>query len=388
MKRSILLWIALGIGSTLFGRSALSVSGYVKDMLGFYRLETPIHIGSSTFQSTAYNLVHQRFNLTFFPDRPVRLEAGIRNRWMTGPMVKDLQGYAQQMERDNGWMDLSATPVNGTNGFLNTSIDRLYLDADWGHLNLRLGRQRINWGMTLVWNPNDLFNAYSYFDFDYEERPGSDALRATIYLSATTSIDAAFKKDHWGKTTLAARFLTNLGNTDWQFLAGQCADDNVVGGGFSGSVEGCSLRGEASWFFPRKGNTGPSSLSATIESDYTLPNQFYLHAAYLYNSNHRDSTAVSLLQPGVELSAKRLSLGKHELFAQCAYPVSPLLNAGMAGMWNPTDGSSYLSPSATLSLSNNLELLLTAQILLGQPYSEYGSMGRVYAGFGRIKWNF
>ena len=34
------------------------------------------------------------------------------------------------------------------------------------------GRQRINWGQTFVWNVNDVFNAYSYFDFDYKERPG------------------------------------------------------------------------------------------------------------------------------------------------------------------------------------------------------------------------
>ena len=35
--------------------------------------------------------------------------------------------------------------------------------------------------MNLVWNPNDLFNAFSFVDFDYEERPGSDALRIQKY---------------------------------------------------------------------------------------------------------------------------------------------------------------------------------------------------------------
>ncbi|MCG8318265.1 MAG: hypothetical protein MI921_02070 [Cytophagales bacterium] len=39
-----------------------------------------------------------------------------------------------------------------------------------------IGKHRINWGKSYVWNPNDVFNAYSFFDFDYEERRGTDAL--------------------------------------------------------------------------------------------------------------------------------------------------------------------------------------------------------------------
>ena len=49
-------------------------------------------------------------------------------------------------------------------------------------MGLRIGRQRINWGVNLAWNPNDLFNAYSLIDFDYQERPGSDAIRFQYYM--------------------------------------------------------------------------------------------------------------------------------------------------------------------------------------------------------------
>ena len=53
--------------------------------------------------------------------------------------------------------------------FLHTMLDRAWIDYTRGKLQLRLGRQRINWGTNLVWNPNDVFNTFSYFDFDYEE---------------------------------------------------------------------------------------------------------------------------------------------------------------------------------------------------------------------------
>lgn len=34
----------------------------------------------------------------------------------------------------------------------------------------------------MAWNPNDWFNTYNYFDFDYEERPGTDAIRVRVYF--------------------------------------------------------------------------------------------------------------------------------------------------------------------------------------------------------------
>ena len=67
--------------------------------------------------------------------------------------------------------------------------------------NFRQGsdRQRINWGQTLVWNPNDIFNAYSYFDFDYIERPGSDAIRLQYYPDYSSAIEMAVKADYENK---------------------------------------------------------------------------------------------------------------------------------------------------------------------------------------------
>jgi len=42
----------------------------------------------------------------------------------------------------------------------------------------------------------------------------------------------------------------------------------------------------------------------------------------------------------------------------------------------------------TVSLMENLELMLTAQVLLGETGSEYGAFGNTYAGFGRLRWSF
>ena len=72
-------------------------------------------------------------------------------------------------------------------------IDRLYLQWNDDSWQFKVGRQRINWGVNLAWNPNDIFNAYSLYDFDYEERPGTDALRFQKFIGYAGGYEIAIK---------------------------------------------------------------------------------------------------------------------------------------------------------------------------------------------------
>lgn len=379
-----MIWLC---GLSVSGQ-ALRLSGYLKDMQGFYYLENPVNLGDHSLEWTTYNLVHQRFNLNWQPTEALRFEVGMRNRLMSGPLLDEASHYAATFEQDNGWMDLSWNLATKRGWFLNTSLDRLYVDYTWRHVQIRMGRQRINWGVSLVWNPNDLFNAFSFTDFDYEERPGSDAVLLTWYTSGSSNLDVVVQTDSSQSTTLATRYVFNWNDWDLQVLTGKMADDAVVGGGFSGALGKVSLRGEGSLFVPlSQGAT--TAISTTLSADHTLENGLFLHAAYLFNSlGGNGAGGLSVLNPTYQLSAKRLSLGKHELFAQASYPINPLLHVSGACLFNPVDGSAYISPNLSLSLHDNLELLLTAQCLLGDPGTEYGFLGNTWAGFARLKWSY
>jgi len=392
MKRIQLLLLSIVLFA---GASAqkLSLSGYIKDMQGFYYLENAIRTSpTESFQWTTYNLVHNRLNLEWQPVSNLRFEVGVRNRLMVGKLIKDFSGYAGSFEKEDGLQDLSWNLADQKNWFINTSIDRVYIDYTWKQFQLRTGRQRINWGINLVWNPNDLFNAFSYMDFDYEERPGSDAVLFTWYSSGTSSMDVAFKTDSSHNLTAATRFIFNYKGYDIQLLCGKNGYDFVVGGGWSGSIGDVSFRGESTFFTPFKGNEDASktSVSATVSADYTFYNSLFIHSAFLFNSMGTTSTGTgfSLLDPNFSLSAKKLSIGKYEVFGQVSYPVNPILNVSFASMFNPSDLSSYLGPTATISLHDNIELMLTAQVLLGDANTEYGLYGNTYAGYGRLRWSF
>lgn len=391
MRNTLGLMMCLAV----FGLNAqvLTVDGYVRDMQGLFFLQDPLNMpDGGTFRSTTYNQVHNRFNFQYRPSENLRFETGVRNRIVAGKLVGDVPGYASEMEKDDGLVDLSWNWTENANGFMNTSVDRLYVDYTWKKIQFRAGRQRINWGINLVWNPNDLFNAFSYMDFDYDERPGSDAVLLTCYLSSVSSLDVACKSDKNHQTTFATRYLFNVRGWDVQFIGGKNAEDFVLGGGWSGQLGKVAFRGEGTYFRPLPENEVRSKqvVSATVSLDYTFRNALYVHSSFLFNGSGTTgkNEGISLINPNFNWSARHLSIGKWECFGQVSYPFSPLWKGSLVGMFNPSDRSSYLGPSVSVSLKEDVELMFLSQILLGKKGSEYGSMGNVYATYCRLAWMF
>jgi hypothetical protein len=378
-------------------------NGYLKEMPSFYFLqnETPIS-ATENMRFTWYNLVHNRLNFKINATQKLNFNVGMRNRFLAGGFVKKIPQYADVLAVDNGVVGLSWNIFNKSGFVLNTSFDRAYIDYTIKNVQIKLGRQRVNWGIGLVWNPNDIFNAFSYIDFDYEERPGSDAVSVTWYRSATSSLDVVGKINRKSKiltaapdtfqTTIAARYLFNAKNYDFQAIAGKFNDDVVGGFGWSGAIKNVSFRGEMSVFVPvlQRNIDKQIAVVAAVEADYTFKNQIYLHGAVLFNSSGKlkVNEGMNLFATQNDLSAKKLSHGMFEIFTQISYPVSPIFNVGLAAMLNPVDVSAYISPNCVISLTDNLELMLNFQLLLGKQGAEYAAMGNVYAGFARLKWSF
>jgi len=150
------------------------LDGYIKEMISLTALQD---VDSLMFD----NLIHNRLNVFWYPTEKLTLNMEVRTRMFHGDAVKTIPSYGNFIDVNNDFFDFSYTEDFDQMVF-HTMIDRLYLqwnDASW---QLKVGRQRINWGVNLAWNPNDIFNAYSLYDFDYEERPGTDALRFQKFI--------------------------------------------------------------------------------------------------------------------------------------------------------------------------------------------------------------
>ena len=369
-----------------FSQENFSFKGYLKYLNMYYHPEVTMegieadHLGMS--------LVHNRLNFKWYATEKITGTLEVRNRLFFGQIVKKFPDYKQFVDIDNGYFGLSTVVFSSDILFLHSSVDRLYFEYSSGKWQASIGRQRINWGINLVWNPNDIFNTFSYFDFDYEERPGTDAVKIQYYTGTTSSAELVYKiGDNANEMALAGMYRFSKWDYDFQFLGGWVGTDYVLGGGWAGDIKGGGFRGEVSWFNPReKESSSKEALVASVSGDYTLKNSLYLHAGFLFNSIGTTGKAGGRSFFDQNLSAKSLSLARYSLFAQASIPFTPLFSGSLSGMLNPCDGSSYVGPSLTYSLGNNLELMATGQMFFGRTGTEFGGIGQAI--YARLKWAF
>jgi len=332
------------------------------------------------------NFVHNRINLKWDISEGLFFRAEARNRLYYGEQVKQTYQFGKYIDTDAGLIDMSHNIVDDTSIVINTTLDRVLLSWSNENWDITAGRQRINWGINLVWNPNDIFNAFNYFD--YEERPGSDAIRIQYTTNKLSSLELAYKFSEKEKEQVGAvMYRTNFKEYDWQSFAGIYFEDIVIGSGWAGNIKNAGFKGEVSYFHPYKEITDTSGvLSASISFDRSFKNDYFAMISYLYNSEGKRLLYGINDLTGVTLSAKRLMPFQHSFFAQVSKSFTPLVNGNIAFIFSSQDKTLILLPSLAVSLSNNWDLALVGQ-------SFFYDIDGVYRTFGngvyfRLRWSY
>lgn len=374
----ILLFLLFCFVTTSQEKKSFSLNGYTSVMQS-------VMFDSLKGNFTNDNLIHNRLNMKGYLGEHITIDLELRNRIFTGDAVKD-PAYRQLIGTDQGMTDLSFNFVSEKSFLINTTIDRYWLDFNYGKFQARIGRQRINWGQTLVWNPNDIFNAYSFFDFDYIERPGSDAIRLQYYPGSSSSVEFAIKADRERDVTAAALYRFNKWGYDIQFLAGLSnGSDLVAGTGWSGSLGTISFRGEASWFQPKESFKDLKGRGlVTTGFDKVFKNNSMAQIQVMYCNDPLKLTNFNSFYSG-DLSSKDLAFSRFSAFGQFSYPATPLLSISASAMWFPDLNGYFAGPSVDYSLAENVDFSLIWQHF----YSEMaGVRTRVNIGFVRVKYSF
>ena len=357
-----------------------SLNGYVG---GLY---TPVWLMSEDI-FVNNGLLHNRLNFKYTPDDKWIFTAEIRNRAIFGNFSNLSPDYYSLLTKDNGWMNLSWNITQGDNYLLNSSVERLNIAYNGNKWSLIAGRQRINWSQTLMFNPNDIFNAYSFFDFDYPEKAGSDAIRLSYYPSAVSVVEVAAKLNRWQQATVAALYRFNVSGWDVQALGGIVNKfDRVVGAGFSGEAGGVNLRGEASFFHATQADAQQkNTLVASIGVDYFFKNSLMLTGAVLYNQQPDGSSDNFMSLYNSPLSPKQLSITDWTVCVQTSYPITPLFTGGLAVVSFINLPAFYFGPSVDYSLSDNLTFSAMIQIFTGGSKESSSTLGM---GYLRLKYHF
>jgi len=253
-------------------------------------------------------------------------------------------------------------------------FDRLYVKvAPDDALEVGFGRQTISWATTLFLTPADPFTPFDPADPFREYRAGVDALRIQVYPGPLSDLDFVVRplEGPAGQTiTLLTRGRSVWRSWEISVWAGVLHNGPAGALGFSGAVGTTALRGELSL---REDDDLVLRGTLGIDRRYSLfDRDLYLVLEYQHDdfgaSNASDLLNVVLSDPFAR--GEMQVLGQDELAGQASYQVHPLLSASLLTLWNLSDTSALLAPTAAYSISNETILQAGAYLGLGKDLTE------------------
>lgn len=395
MRIRILLFFILLSNCVLSQSDPYSFGGYIKYL--FSSIKYP-QLNDRYYD----HLLHTRLNTKWYASSNLTGTLELRFRAMAGGSVENYPAYSDLIKTYQPLMDMDIFLWNQKSSIGYLEADRFYFDYYVGDLQTTVGRQRIAWGTSWVWNPTDIFNPRSVLDFDYEELPGVDALRFQYYTGPIGKMELALAPARDKKNSSYAIMLSqNAFDYDFNIIAGFHKERWIIGTAWSGDIFDAGFRGEITFSKnPQKLNefdnhyflfntTAISAnksnvLSFVLSGDYTFPNSFYIHTEVLFNSNGKAKDIGLFNQETIELGM--LSASKWSVYQEFSYDITPLMRGSVFTIINPIDKSFVVVPSISYSVITNLDLYLIGLFFNGNNLTEYGNYGNYF--YSRLKWAF
>ena len=374
--------------------SPFDYNGYVKYL--FSNSKYP-----NTSERYTDHLLHARLNTRWYPTSSLTSALELRFRAYYGETVENTPNFLDMIKTKFDFADLGKAIWNEKSSVGYLEIDRLWFDWVKNDFEATLGRQRIAWGTCWVWNPTDIFNPLNVLDFDYEERPATDAIRLQYYTGAVTKVELDYKPAKKPEDQiLAGLWSINHWNYDFNFIAGMRFKRWLAGFSWAGDILDAGFRGEilmsqapdqqiVNSVYQQYNESSLSSfdeplVTVSLSGDYTFPNTFYIHTEVLYNNNGKTSNTFLFSQEALNLGM--LSAARWSIYQEFSYDITPLIRGSFFGIFNPNDGSYAIVPSITYSVLTNLDFLAISQIFDGNPLTEFGEYGTSF--FFRLKYSF
>jgi hypothetical protein len=373
----VVVWLPFSLFAqdSMAKKNAWSFSGYLKD-LAWVRFDQDFGHAAGT------NLVHNRINIKWKPSEKWSGHLELRNRLYWGDDVRTVPDFKQLLRNENEAVNLSVNWFDTRTAILHTNVERLWLEYKKPKWNLRAGRQRINWGLTNTWNPNDLFNTYNFLDFDYEERPGSDAVKSQFIISDLSNMELAVAGTGH-QPIIAAKYFTNYRKYDLQWNAGVYQNTFTAGFGWAGSIKDAGFKGEAQFYGDQ--DEGLSQLLLVMEGDYILKNGWYLSSAFLYNQKGLDHPLNDWTKLSFQASPRSLMPSKWNWLLSSSKEFTPLFSGSMNVVYAPGVNLLILYPTLRYNLKTNWDLDFVWQSFFAEA-TRFQAFS--HTGFLRLKWSF
>jgi hypothetical protein len=242
----------------------------------------------------------------------------------------------------------------------------------------------------MIWNTNDLFNAYNFLDFDYEERPGSDAISVLYNYGDASAIQAVYS---YGKdldhSIIAFRHQFSIKTYDIQLIGANYYTDYAFGLGWEGYIGNSGFKGESTYFIAKDDDSNIENAWLTsISMDYYFDSGIMLFGSILYNdkgfTDPEDFNINYFLSES--LSARNIMPNQLSYFIQSGYQINPAVSANLGAMYMQGFGAMAFLPSVAYSIKNNWDIDIFGQLFFGKIEDDFKNLNNgVYL---RIRYSY
>jgi len=286
------------------------------------------------------------------------------------------------------WLDLGGKLAAGDHAEWRHRVDRLSATFANERFQLRAGRQTVSWATTLFLTPADPFSPFDPADPYREYRAGVDALRLEYFAGPFTELDFVVRPAR----TPVARTLTALGRirttvSPWDIAvwAGALHDEPAAAIAISGSAGSWALRAES---VVRRDN-GRAIVRGAAGADrrITIAGRDLYFVVEYQRDGYGAARAGGIAEVARSDAFRRGELqltARDAIAAQASLQVHPLVSTELLVLRDIGDGSTLLTPAATVSLSDEMTLRLglfqgfgdAAFDAGGFPLTEFGALPR------------
>jgi hypothetical protein len=355
----------------------IQFNGYLKTLPAW-------NIPANMNQPQLTQIFHNRLNIQIKISDHFYSGISFRNRIIWGDEVKQNPKYDQFLRNRQDLLNLSVVWLKKPDLIIHSNTERLWTEYRRDKWNLRVGRQRINWSMTATWNPCDLFNVYNFLDVDYEERPGTDALKFSYLIKNMSSIEVAYAPGKNVNQTIAGiRYTFHKRKTDFQLLAGSYKRRWSIGGGWAGSLGETGWKTELQYYVSRGAEKG--HLNITTELDHVLKKGWYFNLGMLYNSTGIDRRILKMDTLQFEFTPLQLMPTKFNLIISSAKEINPAFSFTSSILYSPNSDLLIVLLGLKWTISNMFDSDFIWQSFFVRT-DDFKAMN--HRGFIRVRWSF
>jgi len=278
-------------------------------------------------------------------------------------------------------------------------LDRLNVQFSTESLNIKVGRQPVNLGVTNYFTPNDFFAPFAAQAFFRAYKPGVDAVRADIQMGELAQLSlitvlgystSSLSDNGWSNRPDSARhaYLARasrfIGDFEFALLAGSVRKNIVIGGDIQGELfEWLGIRAEGHVVVPDQAGL-QRKIEIAVGIEHRWENSLSLRAEQFHHGAGASSTSAYALGG----ASQSLYLAKNYSAVGASYEFTPLFTGDVTTIYNWLDQSALVALYGLYSLTDESELAISGTLSTGKktPAATIQSEFGLYAGSVSIEY--